>query len=107
MGDVLVVVVVSSCLAVGKGIGDLCDVIQSPRWATSHVENTANCCEKVTSSDHFEPNVQRKAGSMIPCMWDESDKFGIGPNAFFSFSPRKKSWVLRSKTIFTFILTKT
>ena len=54
---------------VGKGIGDHCDVVQSPRLATSPVENTANCCEKVTSSDHFEPNVQRKAGSMDGAHW--------------------------------------
>ena len=47
------------------------------------MEHTANCCEKVTSSDHFEPNVQRKAGSMILCIWDDDDKFGIGPNVFF------------------------
>ena len=26
-----------------------------------------------------------KAGSVTPCMWDENDKFGIGPNVFFRF----------------------
>ena len=69
--------------AVGKGIGGHCDVIQSPRWATSHVENTANRFEKVASSDHFEPNVQRKAGSMILCKWDDDDKFGTDLMCFF------------------------
>ena len=41
--------------------------------------------KKVTSSDHFEQNAQRKAGSMILCIWDDDDKFGIGPNVFFPF----------------------
>ena len=54
------------------------------------MENTANCCEKATSSDHFEPKVQRKVGSMIPCMWDENDKSGIGLNAFFLFLTLEK-----------------
>ena len=46
--------------------------------------------KKVAFSDHFEPNVQRKAGSVTLCMWDD-DKFGIGPNVFFPFSPWKMS----------------
>ena len=59
--------------------------------ASAMVENTANRCEKVTFSDHFEQHMQRKAGSVTLYMWDDDDKFGIGPNVFFPFSPGKKS----------------
>ena len=30
-------------------------------------------------------------GKLVQCMWDDDDKFGIGPNVFFPFSPGKKS----------------
>ena len=45
----------------------------SMKPASAMVENTANRFEKVTFLDHFEPNVQRKAGSMILCKWDDDD----------------------------------
>ena len=53
------------------------------------MENTANQCEKVTFSGHFEQNVQRKAGPMILCIWGDDDKYGIEPNVFSVLTKEK------------------
>ena len=72
----MLVVVVSSCV---NGIGDHCDVVQSPRWATLHAENTANWCEKVT----FSTTSNKMCLVQWHCTCGDDDKFGIGPYVFF------------------------